>query len=437
MDIISQVKENGIVGAGGAGFPTHIKLANQAEIVIVNAAECEPLLHKDKEILKLKTDVFLKGLKIMIEAVGAQKGIIGIKAKHQALIDFLKPKLEKNLELITLGDFYPAGDEITLIYETTGRVIKAGNLPITEGVIVNNVESIYNIGTGEPVTTKFLNIAGYVNHLNTFEVPLGISFREIIDYAKPAITDYTVLVGGPMMGKLCDNLDEVVTKTTSALIILPKDHLLVTKYQITESAKKVNKIGKSACDQCTICTELCPRYLLGHPIQPHQAMRSLVFSSENGQIEQSEPHTLYCCECNLCSFISCPEGLFPSTVCINHKRKAAANGVNYEGLISNKPHPLVDYRKTPTRRLKTMLDLDRFEDKGSLVNFDYQPRQLKLLFKQHIGAPAKSLVKVNDTVTKGQKIATVADQLGSEIHTPMDGQIINITKTEITIQKER
>jgi len=369
----------------------------------------------------------------MMEAVGAKKGIIGIKAKHQALIDYLKPLLDYNTELFPLGDFYPAGDEVTLIYETTGRIVKAGTLPISEGIVVNNVESILNMGFDGPVTTKFLNVAGYVKRLNTFEVPLGISFKEIIEYAEPTIADYAVLVGGPMMGRINDDLNEVVTKTTSALIILPIDHVLVTKYNIIESQKKVNKIGKSACDQCTICTELCPRYLLGHPIQPHQAMRSLLFSSEDGQINQSEPHTLYCCECNLCSFISCPEGLYPSTVCINHKRKAAADGVKYEGAIANKAHPLVDYRKTPTRRLKMMLDLNRFDDKGSLANFDVQPRHLKLLLKQHIGSPAKPLVKVKDIVSKGQKIATVVDQLGSEIHAPASGQVTEITDNYIKI----
>lgn len=437
MNIVSQTKENGIVGAGGAGFPTHIKLASQAEIVIVNAAECEPLLHKDKEILFQKTDLFLKGLKMMIEAVGAKKAIIGIKEKHQKLITYLQPKLGKNVELFSLGDFYPAGDEITLIYETTGRVIKAGNLPITEGIIVNNVESILNIGLETPVTTKFLNVAGMVNRLCSFEVPLGISFREIIEYAEPTIENFKVLVGGPMMGNICKNLDEVVTKTTSALIILPVDHVLVTKYETIASAKKVNFIGKSACDQCTICTELCPRYLLGHPIQPHLAMRSLIFTSDNGQVPKSEPHTLYCCECNLCSFISCPEGLYPSTVCINHKRKAGAEGTKYEGQISNKAHPWVNYRKTPTRRLKTMLDLDRFEDKGPLSNFDYQPQYLRLLLKQHIGAPAKPLVNPGDLVHKNQKIATVADQLGSEIHAPVDGLIDEITDTSIKISIQK
>ncbi len=437
METVSQIKEQGIVGAGGAGFPTYIKLARQAEIVIVNAAECEPLLHKDKEILKEKTTFFLNGLRILMSTVRAQKGIIGIKEKHHSLIEYLLPKLDDRIELIPLRDFYPAGDEITLIHETTGRVIQAGNLPITEGIIVNNVESIFNIGADRPVTTKFLNVAGHVNRLNTFEVPLGISYREVIEYAEPTIKNYTVIVGGPMMGKITTNLDEVVTKTTAGLIILPQDHILVKKYRVMASAKKVNQIGKSACDQCTLCTELCPRYLLGHPIQPHRAMRSLMFSIASDQVKTTEPHTLYCCECNLCSLVSCPEGLYPSTVCINHKRKTSAKGVKYSDPIASKPHALADYRKTPSKRLKNMLDLAKYKDEGPLAEFKYQPSQLKLPLRQHIGVPATPLVEVNMPVKRNQKVATVGDQLGSEIHSPIDGQVIEITDSYITIQNSK
>lgn len=435
MDIVNQIKEKGIVGAGGAGFPTHVKLASNAETVIVNAAECEPLLHKDKEILKHKTDTFLTGLRILMKAVNAKKSIIGIKKKNTVLIKHLQPLLDETMALSPLRDFYPSGDEITLIYETTGRIIKAGSLPISEGIIVSNVESILNIGTDTPVLTKFLNVAGHVKRVNSFEVPLGISYKEVINYAGPTLDTYSVLVGGPMMGKLVDNLDDVVTKTTSALIILPQDHILVTKYKTIGSPKQVHRIGKAACDQCTLCTELCPRYLLGHPIQPHLAMRSLVFSGVPENSNGADTHTLYCCECNLCSFISCPEGLYPGSVCGTAKRNLNAKGIKYTGSISNQAHPLADYRRTPSKKLKRMLSLNQFKDEGPLVAFDYQPSSLRIELQQHIGVPAMAIVKANTHVKAGEKIATMGDKLGSELHAPLNGLVTEVTNTHITIER--
>ena len=433
MERAAEVKEKGIVGAGGAGFPTHVKMAGPAEIVLVNAAECEPLLHKDKEILAERTDAFLKGLSILMASVNAERGIIGIKEKHHSLIDHLNATVGPDVEVIPVRDFYPAGDEITLIYETTGRVVKAGQLPLTEGVVVSNVETLYNIGMPGPVVTKFLNITGDVTHLETLEVPLGISFRELLAHAEPTIENYAVLVGGPMMGAIVDDLDDVVTKTTAALIVLPEEHHLIQRYRVMASDKKVNWIGKSACDQCTFCTELCPRFLLGHPIQPHMAMRSLVFVDETGTNVAPEAHALYCCECNLCSFVSCPEGLYPGSVCVINKRAAMAQKVTYTGEMINKAHPLADYRRTPSKRLKSMLDLARYKDEGPLVAFEFNPSTLKLMLKQHIGAPASPLVRQGDKVVKGQKIATVGDALGSEIHAPADGTVMALTDTFIEI----
>ena len=143
-----------------------------------------------------------------------------------------------------------------------------------------------------------------------------------------------------MMGKIVEDLTQPVTKTTAGLLVFPNDHVLIQKYRIMASEKRVNQIGKAACDQCTICTELCPRYLLGHPIQPHKAMRSLVFHQEGAGEREIQTHALYCCQCNLCSFVSCPEGLFPSQVCINNRAEALANKMQYKGTLENEPHPL-------------------------------------------------------------------------------------------------
>jgi Na+-translocating ferredoxin:NAD+ oxidoreductase RnfC subunit len=424
-EIVAHMKEAGIVGAGGAGFPAYVKLSAKAEIALVNAAECEPLLHKDKELLQHRLDKVLLGLRTVMTNVGAKRGIIGIKEKHHALIATLREKIDGDIEVIPVRDFYPAGDEITLIFETTGRVVQAGTLPGSQGVVVNNVETLYNIGSGKPVISKFMNVTGEVARPVSMEVPIGISFQEVLDFAGPRLDHYIVVEGGPMMGRLVHDLSQPVTKTTAALIVLPVDHILIKRLSGLQRQKEVDRIGKAACDQCMICTELCPRYLLGHPIQPHKAMRSLLFTHEE---RRPELHTLYCCECNLCSFISCPEGLSPSMVCISNKREAKRQQLSYSGPIDNGVHPLQAYRRTPSKKLKTMLDLSRYADIGPLVDFTYSPSHVKVLLQQHIGKPAVPVIAIGEQVKTGQKLATVGQDLGAEIHAPTNGTVTDITE---------
>lgn len=432
--IVSEIQEHGIVGAGGAGFPTHVKLASNANTIIVNAAECEPLIHKDKQILLHHTADFLAGLNMIMEAASAREGIIGIKGKHTLIIDHLNNSIGKGIRVVPIGDFYPAGDEITLIYETTGKVVEAGKLPNTQGVIVNNVETLLNIGRRRPVTTTFVTLGGDVEQKVTLEVPIGISIRALIDYARPTISDYAVLLGGPMMGRLTTDLDELTSKTSSAIIILPADHTLVQKMRVMATPETVRKIGKSACDQCVFCTSLCPRYLLGHPIQPHKSMRSLMFTPIGESVP--EMHAMACCECNLCTLISCPEGLYPGSVSALSKRLAGSNGMKFDGdqFQSNGPHPLIKYRRTPTSKIKRILDLNRFGDTGPLTNFSFAPKVLSVPLRQHIGKTAEPVVSVGDLVQAGDKIATVGSDLGSEIHAPMAGKVVNISGSTIEVE---
>jgi Na+-translocating ferredoxin:NAD+ oxidoreductase RnfC subunit len=434
MISVEEIKDCGIVGAGGAGFPSYVKLSSQVEIFIVNAAECEPLLHKDKEILSQKTEVFLKGLKDCIRLVGAKRCIIGIKGKHKNLIKYLESCCDDYIEIFPLGDYYPAGDEILLTYETTGRVVKAGALPISQNVLIHNVETIFNIGKQEPVTTKFITVAGDVKTPVSLEVPIGISFREAIEVAVPNPKEFGVIVGGPMMGCLVDSLEQPVTKTTGALLVFPTDHILIQRYATANSVKKVAAIGRSACDQCSMCTELCPRNLIGHPIQPHKAMRMLSFPVDLPETRAMASHTIFCCECNLCSLVSCPEDLYPAQTCINYKRAVMKEKVPYNGEAHNKPHELINYRKTPIKKIMAKLDLAKFKNYAPLVDFAPCPEQLKVMLTQHIGASAKPLVQTGDRVTARQKIGTVGNNLGAEIHSPMDGSVMEVTERYIVIK---
>jgi len=436
MITISEIKEKGVVGAGGAGFPCYVKLSSEAETLIVNAAECEPLLHKDVEMLLHHTETFIKGVLAAAKLANASRIIIGIKEKHKKLITHLKQALPSSISLFPLRDFYPAGDELNLIYEVTGRVVQPGELPISENVIVQNVETLFNIAVDGPVISKFLTVGGEVAAPVSVDVPLGTTFREVIAFARPRLDNFEVVVGGPMMGKLAHDLDEPVTKTTGGLIILSPDHILVQKMKTSGIETQVNRIGKSSCDQCSFCSELCPRALLGHPVQPHLAMRNLLFSNGELTPDQSAAHTLYCCECNLCTVVACPEGLYPSQACINSKRKLIRQKIQYEGDKTAKAHPLIAYRRTPTRRVKERLDLMRLTDAGPLVAFASSAKQFEIRLQQHIGAPATPLVQVGDQVHKAEKIASVGDALGAEIHSPVDGLVTSIEQNAIIIQRQ-
>ena len=430
------VKEWGIVGAGGAGFPAYVKLESRAKILIVNAAECEPLLHKDKEILQHYTEIFFAGLRRCMEMTGAQRCIIAIKAKYTDLINKIKGCCADGAEIFPLQDFYPAGDEITLIYETTGRVVAAGQLPISQEIVVQNVETIYNVGRERPVVTTFLTVGGDVSRPMSVEVPIGVSFKDVIDQARPKSRDFNVIVGGPMMGCLADDLNWPVTKTTGGLLVFPADHPLIRCYKTLSDERQVSFIGKAACDQCAMCTELCPRNLLGHPVQPHLAMRKLLFSPGTFSPDPGEAHTLYCCECNLCTLMACPEGLFPSQVCMYNKRELLQAKIPYQGPARNEAHSLISYRRTPIKKVMARLDLNRFVNEGPLVPFGFQPKTLTVALRQHIGAPGEPMVKLGETVMADQKIATVGKNLGAEIHAPLSGQIREITDDFIVIASE-
>ncbi len=435
MITTDDIKEKGVVGAGGAGFPAYVKMGSCAEMLIVNAAECEPLLHKDMEILLNRTDAFFTGLSRAALLCSAEKIVIGIKKKQEAVIRHLEPRLAGNVSLFPLRDFYPAGDEITLIFEVTGRIVPPGALPISRGVVVSNVETLYNIGKEGPVISKFLTVGGAVESPASMDVPLGTPYREVLKTVRPIPDRFDVVVGGPMMGRLAKDLDEPVTKTTGGLIVLPEGHLLKERMTVGADEKTVNRIAGNACDQCAFCSELCPRALIGHPVRPHLAMRKLMFPNGKALSSGGSAHTLFCCECNLCSVAACPEGLYPSRACGFSKRAHMKEKVGFTGDKSASAHPLVDYRRVPVQKIKERLDLGRFPDTGPLMEEAIRSGRLTLPLSQHIGAPAKPLVKAGQEVTKGEKIASVGKDLGAEIHASARGIIVEVNDKAIVLER--
>ena len=437
---VDDVARAGVVGAGGAGFPTHVKLAAKADTVLINAAECEPLLHKDIEILRNHVDAVIDGLAAAVDLVGAEKGIVGIKGKYADVIDLIRPKLAHNMDVRALADAYPSGDEFVLVYEVLGRVIPPGGIPLAVGAVVVNVETALNVSASPetPVTEKYVSVAGAVAQPCTLRVPVGITLAECVAAAGgPTVPDANYMVGGLMMGYLEDNHHALVSKTTGGIIVLPDDHVVIRRRR--QDWNQIARIGRSACDQCSFCTELCPRWLLGHPIEPHRAMRSLGFDISR---EVNVAGTAFCCECNLCSYYSCPEDLDPKNVCAENKGRLIAEKKRWESppFNPNRPKQHMANRKAPTRRLMQKLNVTGFRDVGPMREGLLETDSVGVNLKQHIGAPCHPAVAVGDRVARGQVVGRVPvtdgkPALGAPVHASIDGVVKSIADGVVRIDR--
>ncbi|MFA6028525.1 MAG: 4Fe-4S dicluster domain-containing protein [Elusimicrobiota bacterium] len=425
-----RIRRAGVVGAGGAGFPSYVKASGAADTAVVNGAECEPLLQKDQELLARHGDEVLTGLELLMRAVGAKAGIVAVKEKHAALVAKLEAAVKgrPGISVKRLGDFYPAGDEFTLVHEATGRLIPPGGLPGQVGVVVNNVETLYNMARADrsPVTDTFLTVTGAVKKPCTLRLPVGTAMSEALALAGgPTVRDPAVLDGGAMMGRVETDFSKPLTKTSAGLIVLPAAHPLVRRKGAPRSTD--DRVGKSACDQCSLCTELCPRYLLGYDVQPHRVMRGLLFS--RGDRKTWNPWALLCCECQLCTLYSCPEGLAPGKVCGSAKRDLAEQKVAWKGsaLDAGRPvrrHSMYAFRKTPVSQLMKRLGLCDYKADAPLLETPFEPASVRILLKQHVGVPAVPTVKVGDRVERGAVIGEVPEEkLGVPVHASVSGVV--------------
>lgn len=445
MDLI-QLKniifEYGIVGAGGAGFPTHEKLNPKVDTVILNCAECEPLLRVDRQLLAEFPEQILKGMELVVEALEAEQGIISIKHAYSSTISSVKDSIGgySKLKLKILEDFYPAGDELVLIYESTGRIVPEGALPVNSGVMVINVETALNIYNAvflkEPVIYKYVTVTGEVRNPSTIKVPIGTTVADLITYAGGAcIDDYEIIMGGPMTGKLTKE-DFPVTKTTKAVIVLQKDHSVIKRrhQNISINIKRVI----AACSQCQMCTDLCPRNLLGYSIKPHKIMRA--FAGGILMDMNALTASMLCSECGLCEIYSCHQSLSPRSLIGELKTKLRSKGVrsNVNRTI-DKASSMREGRKVPIERLISRLALNKYNvDAPLCCEEKSEITKVKIMLNQHIGVPAVPRVKINDYVEKGTVIAeTPEGKLGTKIHASISGSIVCIDNQSITIGNRR
>lgn len=433
--IIEKVLAAGVTGAGGGGFPTHVKISGKADSVIANGAECEPLLSTDLHLMENYAAEMVEALRMTMLTTGASRGYIALKKKYTKAVEAfnLAVGMTSDISVVTLENYYPAGDEFEIVVNTLGRIIPEGGIPLTVGVVVINVNTLLNIYRAVreslPVTTRWVTVAGEVGDPYIAEVPIGISASELIRAASPRLSSYAVLAGGPMMGSIVSE-DFRITKLSGGVILLPENHSLIAKLTAPLSNKK--RRGKSTCDQCFDCTIVCPRFLLGHQLEPHRIMRRLFVAPEHPK--EHLTNSYLCCQCGLCNLFACPLDLSPRDMLKDTREGLVKEGVkNPHSRDQLKAHPEREFRRVSTQRLMARLDVLKYDLHPGVK--EVAASSVSIPLRQHIGAAAVPVVKVGESVRRGSLIADIPkDALGARVHSSIDGRVTGIDAGEIRIE---
>jgi Na+-translocating ferredoxin:NAD+ oxidoreductase RnfC subunit len=449
MDLLEQIKNAGVVGCGGAGFPTHVKLAAQGvDTLIINAAECEPLLRTDRWIMVNQPAALVNAIAAVKARLGAARAVIALKETYTAEIAALQTSIASAgtpLELHRMQSFYPAGDEQVMVYEVTGQVVPPAGLPLDVGCVVSNVATmlcVFNAMRGRPFTQKYLTVTGAVAAPCVLKAPVGTSFSDCLALAGGALEDgYIVVSGGPMMGKPLSKEEaqhSYVTKTTSGFLVLPSATRL---YQLhLTPAQHTRNRAKSACIQCSFCTQLCPRYLLGHPFETHRIMRRIAGALPlEEQLDDPVIRTAqYCCECGVCELVACPMQLQPRKINVQIKQLLAQQRIRPQrGELGLAARAYREERKLPTGKAAQRAGVGKYYHTDLQQFLKAEPRRVCIALNSHIGAPALPCVNAGDQVALGQIIARAQEgKLGVDYHASIAGKVIISTDGGVTIERE-
>ncbi|WP_130863999.1 4Fe-4S dicluster domain-containing protein [Bacilliculturomica massiliensis] len=439
MNLLELVEKAGVTGCGGAGFPTHIKWNAKADWFIVNAVECEPLLQTDQYLMRNRADDIVYACRQAAEMIGAQNAVIAVKRAYGKEIAALEKAVETAgaaVRIHRMDSFYPAGDEQVIVYEVTGKTVPCGGIPLDVGVVVSNVATLaaaFDAMKEEPFIMKYITVAGAVNSPAVIRAPLGTSVSECVEAAGGAAADDCFVVsGGPMMGKkiACDAVSGRVTKTTSGILVLPKGGFM-EEYKGDMDLEALKKRARSACIQCSYCTMLCPRHLLGHPLEPHRIMRAAAFSEDLDQLLESDGpvrNASLCSLCGVCTAYACPMGLEPSKLNAFLKEEMARRGIRRSGKETTVPLPDREWRKVPTGRISRRVGTADYGGTKEDALIEIRPEEVAIALRQGPGVLPQPVVAAGDRVSPGTLIASIpAGALGSNLHASIEGTVVEVS----------
>ena len=431
MELIERIREAGVVGAGGAGFPTDKKLDCRADVFIVNGIECEPLLRTDRHAMEQHAERIVRTAEVIRDHIGAKRAVIALKKHYKEAVEALTGQVKgTEVELYLSESFYPAGDEQNLVFCVTGKVVPTGGIPLDVGCVVSNVSTVLNIADAieeKPVTDKLVTVAGSVVRPVTISCPIGTPLSKLLEAAGGAVGDCRFIVGGPLMGAVTDDLSQPVTKTTGGLLAFPKDHMILARKTFDPARETI--MARAACSQCSFCTQLCPRNAMGLHVEPHKAMRALAAGKD---LPAGDVNGIFsCCDCGLCTYYACNFGMKPGKAMQLLKAALQKEGIRPVKEVRFSPEKGIGQKRVPTERLLQRLDLKRY-DKDAPYAGSIDCDHVRIPLKMHIGNPDEPVVRVGMKVNKGEPIAK-AKGMGAHIHASISGTILEITDESIEI----
>jgi len=409
------------------------------DTIIVDGSGYRPLMVTDHFLLERKAGSILRGLEYLIEAAGAGKAIIAVNETYSNAISGLQesPERENRIQVFPIGDFYPAGDEYVLVYETTGRIVGEGGTVFDAGCMVIDVEFVFNIGEavtdGKPVTKKWLTCTGEVRMPSIVRAHVGTPIEDVIALCGGGFSDdFAVIVGDPLTGRVETDMKAPVEKITNGITVLARNHALVARKK-TSLASYIRQ-GKSVGRQDTVCTDLCPRFLLGYDIRLESIMNCVYYGLTD--IDESVTRGVFLCgECGLCDIYSGTHGIASTVICAAFKKMLAEKG--YSPVFPGRTlltHEMREGRKVPNRRIIDKLQIKTSTD-SPMVQVETEPALVEVPLNQN-GVVSQPAVSVGNRVYENECIARApVSGFGADVHASISGKVTFLDSERIVITR--
>jgi len=408
---IDDIAQAGIVGCGGGGFPLHLKLENDIETLIINAVECEPGLWTDKYIAGYDSRPVLNAIAFIKTIKKPKRILLVFKEKYSDNFSILINEGKKlGIEPVAVRDYYPSGDELILIFDALGLRIDAGKIPKDYCLLVSNLETLWHLGRalkGKALIGKYLTVHIPKHKPYIIYAPIGTLYEDILKSLGINKSDDEYLIeNGLMMGSQV-NTSSSLKPTIKALFLTKPTKVLKESLRFSFEMQKRRNL--TACIQCSRCTDLCSRSLIGHYIKPHRIMRGLL----NNDDRAIDFGLFLCSECGLCELFACPMGIQPRGIIRGLKAMLMDKRSIPEGLAKTS---FRDYRLVPSRVIYDRLKINSSKpmDKPVVV----KPKRVSF----DIPTGSSLLVKNGDRVDEGQAIIRQGN--GVYINASIKGKIM-------------